>query len=170
MHSVCNYAGPQHFCHIAACSAWVPVTVLDRSGREEEPSPPALPWPRRASVSPLYSVTTVTARVSAASIVYRHSRRSASWENGSLGHLTVTVNSQQNRGFEVPQSLASRPAALCIVRGTWPRPRVSQPDPPGLIHDDPRLLPPWRGSSFFVVRLVNGSHCSPTSPRLSTDS
>ena len=24
-----------------------------------------------------------------------------------------------------------------------------QPDPPGLIHDDPRLLPPWRGSSHF---------------------
>lgn len=24
-----------------------------------------------------------------------------------------------------------------------------QPDPPGLIHDDPRLLPPWRGSSLF---------------------
>jgi hypothetical protein len=28
-------------------------------------------------------------------------------------------------------------------------PRVYQPDPPGLIHDDPRLLPPWRGSSLF---------------------
>jgi hypothetical protein len=25
MHSLCNYAGPQRFCHIAACSAWVPV-------------------------------------------------------------------------------------------------------------------------------------------------
>ena len=29
---------------------------------------------------------------------------------------------------------------------------VHQPDPPGLIHDDPRLLPPWRGSSFFCGR------------------
>ncbi len=28
-------------------------------------------------------------------------------------------------------------------------PGVHQPDPPGLIHDDPRLLPPWRGSSFI---------------------
>ena len=26
---------------------------------------------------------------------------------------------------------------------------VYQPDPPGLIHDDLRLLPPWRGSSLF---------------------
>ncbi|KUI46370.1 hypothetical protein AU198_01755 [Mycobacterium sp. GA-1199] len=26
---------------------------------------------------------------------------------------------------------------------------VHQPDPPGLIHDDLRLLPPWRGSSLF---------------------
>jgi hypothetical protein len=26
---------------------------------------------------------------------------------------------------------------------------VYQPDPPGLIHDDPRLLPPWRGSSLL---------------------
>ena len=25
LHSVCNSAGPQRFCHIAACSAWVPV-------------------------------------------------------------------------------------------------------------------------------------------------
>jgi hypothetical protein len=28
-------------------------------------------------------------------------------------------------------------------------PGVHQPDPPGLIHDDLRLLPPWRGSSLF---------------------
>jgi hypothetical protein len=31
---------------------------------------------------------------------------------------------------------------------------VYQPDPPGLIHDDPRLLPPWRGSS-----LLTGKFC-----------
>jgi hypothetical protein len=38
---------------------------------------------------------------------------------------------------------------MCIVSITRPEPRVYQPDPPGLIHDDPRLLPPWRGSSLF---------------------
>jgi hypothetical protein len=40
-------------------------------------------------------------------------------------------------------------AVMCIVSSTRPVPRVYQPDPPGLIHDDPRLLPPWRGSSLF---------------------
>lgn len=68
LHSVCNSAGPQRFCHIAACSAWVPVTVLDRSDREVEPSLPVLPWPHQASVTPLYSVTSVTARVKSATI------------------------------------------------------------------------------------------------------
>jgi hypothetical protein len=38
---------------------------------------------------------------------------------------------------------------VCIVGFTWLWPGVHQPDPPGLIHDDPRLLPPWRGSSFI---------------------
>src|ERR1700755_1334173 len=38
---------------------------------------------------------------------------------------------------------------MCIVSSTRPEPRVYQPDPPGLIHDDPRLLPPWRGSSLI---------------------
>ena len=38
---------------------------------------------------------------------------------------------------------------MCIVRATRRKPGVHQPDPPGLIHDDPRLLPPWRGSSFI---------------------
>src|SRR5947209_5332402 len=38
---------------------------------------------------------------------------------------------------------------MCIVSITRPEPRVHQPDPPGLMHDDPRLLPPWRGSSLF---------------------
>ena len=67
LHSLCNYAGPQHFCHIAACSAWVPGTMLDHSGREVEPSLPVLPWPHRTSVIPLYSVTTVTASIKSAS-------------------------------------------------------------------------------------------------------
>jgi len=68
MHSVCNCAGLQHFCHIAACSAWVPGTMLDHLDREEEPSPSALPWPHQTTVIPLYSVTTVTARVKSATI------------------------------------------------------------------------------------------------------
>jgi hypothetical protein len=33
-------------------------------------------------------------------------------------------------------------------------PRVYQPDPPGLIHDDPRLLPPWRGSSLLWGKFL----------------
>ncbi|PVA22843.1 hypothetical protein DDJ76_18520 [Mycobacteroides abscessus] len=33
-------------------------------------------------------------------------------------------------------------------------PSVSQPDPPGLMHDDPRLLPPWRGSSSFLGAFI----------------
>ena len=33
-------------------------------------------------------------------------------------------------------------------------PGVHQPDPPGLIHDDLRLLPPWRGSSLFQTLFV----------------
>ena len=68
MHTLCNYSGPQHFCHIAACSAWVPVTVLDRLDPEGEPSLPTLPWLHQASVKPLYSVTAVTARVKSATI------------------------------------------------------------------------------------------------------
>jgi hypothetical protein len=31
---------------------------------------------------------------------------------------------------------------------------VYQPDPPGLIHDDPRLLPPWRGSSLILGKFL----------------
>ncbi|PIJ30506.1 hypothetical protein BMW24_022245 [Mycobacterium heckeshornense] len=38
---------------------------------------------------------------------------------------------------------------------------VYQPDPPGLIHDDPRLLPPWRGSSLFES---SGERCGITFP------
>lgn len=72
MHSVCNCAGLQHFCHIAACSAWVPGTMLDHLDREEEPSPSALPWLHQTTVFPFYSVTTVTARVKSATIQLRH--------------------------------------------------------------------------------------------------
>ncbi len=45
--------------------------------------------------------------------------------------------------------LASARFLVCIVGRTRLMPGVHQPDPPGLIHDDPRLLPPWRGSSFI---------------------
>ncbi len=38
---------------------------------------------------------------------------------------------------------------VCIVGITRLMPGVDQPDPPGLIHDDLRLLPPWRGSSLL---------------------
>ena len=47
------------------------------------------------------------------------------------------------------QLLAAPPTVVCIVSITRPEPRVYQPDPPGLMHDDLRLLPPWRGSSLF---------------------
>ena len=80
LHSVCNSAGPQRFCHIAACSAWVPVTVLDRSDQEVEPSLPVLPWPHRGSVIPLYSVTSVTARVKSATIRILNGAQSATDE------------------------------------------------------------------------------------------
>jgi hypothetical protein len=59
-----SYAGPQHFCHYRGYdSAWVPGTVLGRPVREIGPSLLDRPWPYRASVSPLYSVTPVTSRV-----------------------------------------------------------------------------------------------------------
>ena len=181
MHSVCNCAGLQHFCHIAACSAWVPGTMLDHLDREEEPSPSALPWLHQTTVIPLYSVTAVTARVKSATILFagrpgaegaigysltphlqRGGRRTRSpsrngrvpnpdrGKSGSVSHLAETVNSQEKRGFSSPGTVAPRHFAVCIVGFTRLRPGVHQPDPPGLIHDDPRLLPPWRGSSFFV--------------------
>jgi hypothetical protein len=50
------------FADIAACFAWVLVTVLDSLTREEEPSLPVLPWPRQTSVPSLYSVMAITAR------------------------------------------------------------------------------------------------------------
>ena len=85
LHSVCNSAGPQRFCHIAACSAWVPVTVLDRSDREVEPSLPVLPWPHQASVTPLYSVTSVTARVKSAAIRIPNGPQSTTDDCGDCG-------------------------------------------------------------------------------------
>ena len=34
-----------------------------------------------------------------------------------------------------------------------------QPDPPGLMHDDPRLLPPWRGSSLLSAEVLQVLGC-----------
>jgi hypothetical protein len=45
--------------------------MLDHLDREEEPSPSALPWLHQTIVFPLYSVTTVTARVKSATIQLR---------------------------------------------------------------------------------------------------
>jgi hypothetical protein len=46
-------------------------------------------------------------------------------------------------------ALAPVSRSMCIVSITRLMPGVDQSDPPGLIHDDPRLLPPWRGSSLL---------------------
>ena len=59
---------------IAACFAWVLVTMLDSLAREVEPSLPALSWPHQTSVTYLYSVTAVTARVKSATIHIRKRR------------------------------------------------------------------------------------------------
>jgi hypothetical protein len=50
-------------------------------------------------------------------------------------------------------SLAPLLCLMCIVTITRLMLGVHQPDPPGLIHDDPRLLPPWRGSSPFYRKF-----------------
>ena len=75
-------------------------------------------------------------------------------ESGSFCQLTVTANSQQKRGFCRLYWLALSRNGVCIVSITRLWPGVHQPDPPGLIHDDPRLLPPWRGSSFISGRCL----------------
>jgi hypothetical protein len=54
---------------IAACFAWVLVTVLESLTREVEPSLSALPWPCLISVPPLYSVTAITARAKCSNLV-----------------------------------------------------------------------------------------------------
>src|SRR5262249_50822384 len=51
--------------------------------------------------------------------------------------------------FSIKQPLALVRTVVVIDSITRPEPRVYQPDPPGLIHDDLRLLPPWRGSSLL---------------------
>ena len=71
-------------------------------------------------------------------------------QSGSFSHLTETANSQEKRGFSRPRRLAPRCFAMCIVGLTRLRPGVHQPDPPGLIHDDPRLLPPLARVVLFV--------------------
>jgi hypothetical protein len=56
---------------------------------------------------------------------------------------------RKHAGFNLGFLLALRPRIVCIVSVARLCSSVHQPDPPGLIHDDPRLLPPWRGSSFL---------------------
>ena len=60
---------------------------------------------------------------------------------------------RKNKGLTPGEVLARSQVSVCIVGVTWPTPGVHQPDPPGLIHDDPRLLPPWRGSSSFPAQV-----------------
>jgi hypothetical protein len=63
--------------------------------------------------------------------------------------VSVTAIFTAIRCFLRQALLAHTRCPVCIVGITRLMPGVHQPDPPGLIHDDLRLLPPWRGSSFF---------------------
>ena len=63
------------------------------------------------------------------------------------------------RAFHRQSTVAHSPVDVCIVGITRPAPGVHQPDPPGLIHDDLRLLPPWRGSSLFRGRSFSRRRC-----------
>ncbi|RVW08594.1 hypothetical protein EGT67_17010 [Prescottella agglutinans] len=54
---------------------------------------------------------------------------------------------------EAIREVANIPGSGCSIASTWTRSRRVQPDPPGLNSDDPRLLPPWRGSSPFCPIL-----------------
>lgn len=166
---------------IAACSAWVPGTVLGRSDREVEPSLPALPWPPQASVIPLYYVTAVTSRAETCQFHNAVSRRRqpafrhepnlrptrSSDRKPPVGHekwqstpdgSSCTSISKRDPPTRL-ESLARGPPVVCIVRFTRLMLSVHQPDPPGLIHDDPRLLPPWRGSSFISAHFVHWRRC-----------
>ena len=51
--------------------------------------------------------------------------------------------------LSVQAGLAPPRVCVCIVSITRLMPGVHQPDPPGLIHDDLRLLPPGGGRPFF---------------------
>jgi hypothetical protein len=57
-------------------------------------------------------------------------------------------------GLSKSATLAPLSCPMCIVNITRLMPGVHQPDPPGLIHDDPRLLPPWRGSSLIYGKII----------------
>ena len=68
---------------------------------------------------------------------------------GSSRQVPVTAIFPAIGCFLWQAALAPIRSAVCIVSITRLMPGVHQPDPPGLIHDDLRLLPPWRGSSLF---------------------
>jgi hypothetical protein len=64
----CNYAGPQHFCHLRGL---LRVGARNRAGGlawEVTPSLPVLLWPPQTSVPHLYYVTAVTARAKRPSV------------------------------------------------------------------------------------------------------
>jgi hypothetical protein len=69
--------------------------------------------------------------------------------------MSSPANSQENHGFYSRQGLARLGIQVCIVIITRLMLGVDQLDPPGLIHDDLRLLPPWRGSSLFSGKFSN---------------
>ena len=73
-------------------------------------------------------------------------------ENGSSGHLTEAAGSQEKPGFQFRVALAPDRVRVCIVSITRLMPSMHQPDPPGLMYDGPRLLPPWRGSSLLWAK------------------
>ena len=82
---------------------------------------------------------------------------------GSSRHVPVTAIFPAIGCFLWQAVLAPLRTAVCIVSITRLMPGVHQPDPPGLIHDDLRLLPPWRGSSLFGAGFASSGyipHCS----------
>jgi len=92
------------FADIAACFAWVLVTVLDSLAREKEPSLPVLPWPCQTSVTPLYSVTGITARAKCRKV------------------------GAPSQWYAAPRGLGLfRPAATCLARPRM-RPVARQPN------------------------------------------
>ena len=99
--------------------------------------------------------------VTAPSIGAVRDKRRQSVQIGSSRQVSVTAIFPAIRCFLRQAVLAPIRSAVCIVRITRLMPGVHQPDPPGLIHDDLRLLPPWRGSSLFTDFP---SHCGYVSP------
>jgi hypothetical protein len=75
------------------------------------------------------------------------------------GGAAVAAIDVLTRPFHRQSTVAQSPVDVCIVGFTRLAPGVHQPDPPGLIHDDLRLLPPWRGSSLFQGWSIFSRRC-----------